>query len=362
MAYSRNRPGHSCSAFSGRALSKSTGLCCDGLCSQAISAAVVPASGVTPAFVIFLLLVLAIGASSAVIAATASDPASSSISLLSSSSIAGVTILYGGEKNETIRYMMEEPLSSGVPQGQFHPHGSAGRMADMAESSEEESGDVGDQRRTAAPSALGVKRRRRGLQPGGRRAEHAAHSSATAPTQVAHLEWTPLQLAYMARAEHMRRAGLGAAAKRLVARTCTLPTEFSVADSGVAAGLQLHRWYQSFTGAPWDGQVDTLRRARRNCNHMARELSVSNASEEEVVYRGSMRTSALLVEVLQGDEADVQAEVAPWPSTFDAGHLEWQDPNGRACCFCKALLLPGEAKAAPGTIGMQCGKSCCHEG
>ena len=77
-----------------------------------------------------------------------------------------------------------------------------------------------------------------------------------------------------------------------------------------------------------------------------------------------MRTSHLLVEVLDTLSLAERwaVDTARWPACNDVGHLEWDCADGRACCFCHALLLPGEMDEAKGTLGSMQGKFCCKGG
>ena len=51
-----------------------------------------------------------------------------------------------------------------------------------------------------------------------------------------------------------------------------------------------------------------------------------------------------------------------WAARCDVGHLEWDDPQGLACAFCHALVLPSEAQRISGAVGCVCGRLCCAKG
>ena len=46
----------------------------------------------------------------------------------------------------------------------------------------------------------------------------------------------------------------------------------------------------------------------------------------------------------------VEARRQLWPAYYDVGRLEWDDPDGRACCYCEALLLACRTRRWPSRV------------
>ena len=217
----------------------------------------------------------------------------------------------------------------------------------------------------------------------GRRAEERASA-------VRALEWSDAQVAVLARAEVLRAEGNGRGAEELVAVGAELPSWLPIIREGdqssVAPRLDVARWYLALVGRTWDGEADSLvaarhfamsrrrsmrRRDRRGVNRQAAAavtggtgVTLDDGTRSRAV--ASFRTASLLVQALDDDLArEAVAEVTRsggWPRPSDVGRLEWDSEEGRACCYCEALLLPSEQERVKGARHQFRGKHCCKEG
>ena len=184
-------------------------------------------------------------------------------------------------------------------------------------------------------------------------------------TYISTVRWTDGELAILARAERLRGYGMPATAQDVVARGCVIPQRVQLNDYVLAVQLDLRRWYAALLGSAWDGSAVTMARARERANRLRRNPS-ARSSGEATRARGLYRTSHLLVESL--DDHPAAEELADitmcvgWPTALNVGRLQWDNPNGLACIFCKALLLPCEAENVPGAPSVVRGKSCCRCG
>ena len=167
----------------------------------------------------------------------------------------------------------------------------------------------------------------------------------------------------------MRRRGDAVRAGYRVAVDCPLPTRLNRHDFLHCPQLDLRRWYAALLGRQWDGAATTMADARaiagrwRRAGHGTRP-NPRGTRGEQPTYRLFCR-SHLLVEVLDAHpnrgELDLHMADVGFPAPCDVGHLEWDNPQGRACCFCNALLLRSEQTNVPNTTALR-GRYCCSNG
>jgi hypothetical protein len=134
-----------------------------------------------------------------------------------------------------------------------------------------------------------------------------------------------------------------------------------------AVNLDLALWYTAYNGQVWDGTLPSMATSRRLCLTRCNNLDRNNVRVDQRCDK-SYRSCHLLMEplgTLQPERLfefqDYTAYVG-WPSELDVGHLQWDDPAGRACCYCGALMLESELAVAKGAPSMRCGTSCCEQG
>ena len=199
----------------------------------------------------------------------------------------------------------------------------------------------------------------------GARAEHRA---ALRARELADMRWSDAELAVMERAERLRAYGAGGAASDVVSRDVVIPTNLDDAEIPMAVSLDIARWYYAYVGRTWDGSIETIISARRSSGRRRRRLANgSGTTTGRDNSEGRMYcASHLLVEPLDShprplEVADYTMHVG-WPEAVDVGRLEWDNPNGLACIFCEALLLPSETIPAEGAPGVLRGRHCCREG
>ena len=186
---------------------------------------------------------------------------------------------------------------------------------------------------------------------------------------LAGLQWNAEQLAVLRRAESLRALGRLREAADLVALQCEWPPRVTVREYALVSSLDLRRWFAAFTGRSWDGIPASMRSARDAATR--RRRGQAPAAGTRVPTAGGVYkqycTSHLLVEPLDNNPhaeqlADYTLDVG-WPSYFDAGSLNWQDPDAPACVYCDALLLPSEVQPIRGADSwVVCGRSCCAQG
>lgn len=201
-------------------------------------------------------------------------------------------------------------------------------------------------------------------QPGGR----AARRATLRAHDVAEMRWSDAELVVLERAERLRSYGADGAASDMVARAVVIPANLSAAEMPSAVSLDLGRWYYAYVGRTWDGSIESMTRARTSSMRRRRGLengSLTTSGRHDV--QGRMYcASHLLVEPLDSHPRPLEAEDytyhVRWPEPLDVGRLEWDNPNGLACIFCDALLLPSEAIPAEGAPGVVRGRYCCMEG
>lgn len=184
---------------------------------------------------------------------------------------------------------------------------------------------------------------------------------------ISQLEWSEEQVAVLARAERLRSYGAGRAALDLVACGCVLPTRLRVLDVPLARQLDVGRWYCALMGRPWNGDWRAFQMARDIARRRRNDIDGgAPITTDDATGNGVYRSSHLLVEPLRNHP--LSAEVSDyttrigWPTCFDAGRLEWDDPDGFCCCFCDALLLRKEAVPVRGSVDAVCGLHCCKKG
>ena len=198
----------------------------------------------------------------------------------------------------------------------------------------------------------------------------AAHSSmppVVFDDEVSVLQWTNGEMEILQRAEWLHELKRPEQAKRLVADHCMLPVVFRACDAHIARAvrLDLAQWYKSFYGVRWNGQATSLSAARRACTavHTAHRGVLVHSLDQCI---NIFRASHLLVEDLASHPHAIELRHHTldigWSDALDVGHLQWDSPTGLACCFCTALLLPGEVKVVANTIGQVHGRNCCREG
>lgn len=190
-------------------------------------------------------------------------------------------------------------------------------------------------------------------------------------------QWSEEQLAVFARAERLRAYGVADTARDLVCQRCLFPSSFSSHVAVRATRCDVGRWYSAFIGREWDGSESSFNTARAQATRRRRALSLEvdvsidgdgqvPLTTRTVAGVGSYRSCHLLVEPLDAhpcmQELLDYTEYVSWPVVYDVGRLEWNDMQGRSCCFCSALLLRTEAERVPGTLGCVCGKRCCKKG
>ena len=202
-----------------------------------------------------------------------------------------------------------------------------------------------------------------------------ARRAASRARIVGELEWSAAQVAVLMRAEVLRARGEHAAAQQLIVDECPLPSiQWSLVDYVMATSLDLHRWHLALYGTPWDGRGETMREARRFVGNRRRRRPQAvvaggrgaGRASAGGAARSTYRTSNLLMDSFDNHE-NLQAvrdhtRFGGWAQRADVGHLEWDNPQGLACCFCGALLLPSEAQPVAGARTNVRGKHCCREG
>ena len=158
-------------------------------------------------------------------------------------------------------------------------------------------------------------------------------------------------------------------AGHMVAVDCPLPARLNRHDFLHCTQLDLRRWYAALVGRQWDGTVTTMADARALAGRWRRDGRANRPNPrgtrgEQPTYRLFCR-SHLLVEVLDAHpnrrELDLHMADVGYPAPCDVGHLEWDNPQGRACCFCNALLLRSEQATISGTTALR-GRYCCSTG
>lgn len=201
-------------------------------------------------------------------------------------------------------------------------------------------------------------------QPGGRAEQRAALRA----HQLAEMRWSDDELVVLERAERLRSYGAGGAASDVVARDVVIPSNLSAAEMPMAVSLDLARWYYAYVGRTWDGSIESLTSARTSSMRRRRGLANgSRTTSGRDNLQGRMYcASHLLVEPLESHPRPLEVEDytlhVGWPEALDVGRLEWDNPNGLACIFCEALLLPSETIPAEGAPGVLRGRHCCREG
>ena len=186
---------------------------------------------------------------------------------------------------------------------------------------------------------------------------------------AATLVWSDDELHVLEVAEQMRRRGDAIRAGHMVAVDCPLPARLNRHDFLHCTQLDLRRWYAALIGRQWDGAVTTMADARALAGRWRRDGRTNRPNPrgtrgEQPTYRLFCR-SHLLVEVLDAHpnrrELDLHMADVGYPAPCDVGHLEWDNPQGRACCFCNALLLRSEQTTVPNTTALR-GRYCCSTG
>ena len=189
--------------------------------------------------------------------------------------------------------------------------------------------------------------------------------------ELQQFEWTANQVAVFARAEFLRKYSAAQHAADLVARQCELPAGMRGIHVELLPVHVAHTWYAAFVGQVWDGSVGAFMKALKASRTRARlpeTVADSPWRATGSMGRRAFTASHLLVEPLDAHPR-LQAlrdftRYVGWPARSDVDHLHWNEPNGLACAYCEALLLPSETERIRGAIGVDavCGKHCCAKG
>jgi hypothetical protein len=179
--------------------------------------------------------------------------------------------------------------------------------------------------------------------------------------------WTADESQWLTRACTLRSYGAQQAAMNLVAEYVRFPATLYSRDVLQAVNLDVALWYTAYVGHIWDGTVETVVQARTSAHTRLRNI-LRNVVRRDLTFVRAFRSCHLLTERIDRTHPehsfalDDYTTYVGWPSTHSAGYLQWDNPNGIACCFCGALLLDSECRDATGAAGMKCGKACCQEG
>lgn len=175
--------------------------------------------------------------------------------------------------------------------------------------------------------------------------------------------WTEEQLREFESADRALEAGYRGRAFEIMCASLQLPPRLSsvVAVRDYMDHLQLVRWMRNVTNSEWDMTAESLTAARE------RMATRSRMQRRNMPTNRNARICQLFV---VDDENSVQdGQHPPLVAPHFAGSLSWRFEedseellHSAMCVYCKAMLLPSEARPVTGAPGRVRGTICCDEG